>query len=155
MHVLRSHFTLVSASVFLTGLLAVAASAALGLIGPWEAAELAACGALFAVCAHLALTLRRLIGETGVARSDAEQQDLELTEVAAESRDELVERMDGLVERLAGTAALTAELRSTGRGLPESSGAHSEAPAAREEADGDSDRSRVPAEATEHAEAAS
>lgn len=158
MHFLRSHFTLVSSSIFLTGLSAVAASASLGLIGPWEAAELAACGALLAVCTYLALILRRLVGDTAAARAGGEAQNRELTQVARESRGELSARMDGLVERLAKAADLVAEARGSEPGgtepgrSPERSAAPSEVPETRVASDGDRDSVRdgtnAPAEAT-------
>ncbi|WP_017614778.1 hypothetical protein [Nocardiopsis salina] len=164
MHVLRSHSKAVSATIFLTGFSTVAASTAFGALDPWEAAQLAACAALFAVCMYLALTLRRLLDETAAAHAEAEEQDLELTEVAAESREELSARMDGLVERLERAAVLTAEVgsaghggghgRSTGSGSPERTDTRSETPAEPVEADGDSDAGRVWAEATEPARAA-
>lgn len=108
MHFLRSHFSLVSSSLFPAGLAAVAVSLIQGSIGPWQAAELSVYGVLLVVLVCLARNLGRLRREVWSSRLRIDGQGLECGELTADDRADLVSRMDELLGRMSRAAELLA-----------------------------------------------
>nr|WP_241474855.1 hypothetical protein [Nocardiopsis xinjiangensis] len=101
---MRTHFSLASSALFLTGLAAVAVPVVRGSIGPWQAAELSVYGLLLTALVYLARNLVRLRREVRSSRLRIDGQGLECGELAADDRAEVASRMDDLMERMSRAA---------------------------------------------------